>query len=184
MDMILTRVDSAFAPCDTIKPQQAGGVACNLYTLDWSTQFKRYEYYGSMMPFIQLGETYTFNVMANTAVPAMTDSVDFPNSETYITSPSNGASVSKNGFGVGWAGFGSGDVRLVLVSDVGDTSVVIETANDGNYWFSQTDLAGVYPGEHGVVLFHENTKYVDAAGYDPRSVIKARVMSTVLVTIQ
>ena len=70
------------------------------------------------------------------------------------------------------------------MSDVGDTSVVVETVNDGNYSFSQSQLSGVYPGEHGVVLFHENTNYVDAVGYDPRSVIKARVMSMVTVNIQ
>ncbi len=184
MDMILTRFDSAFAPCDTVKPQQAGGVACDEYTLNWSTMFKRYEYSAGMIPFIQLGETYAFDVTASTAVPAMTDSVDFPNTETYITSPLSGTTVSKNGFSVSWAGFGSGDVRLVLVSDVGDTSVVVETVNDGNYSFSQSQLSGVYPGEHGVVLFHENTNYVDAVGYDPRSVIKARVMSMVTVNIQ
>ena len=184
MDMILTRFDSAFAPCDTVKPQQAGGVACNQYTLDWSTMFKRHEYLGGMVPFIELGETYIFDVTAKAAVPAMTDSVDFPNTETYITSPLGGATVNKSGFAVSWAGYGSGEVRLVLVSDVGDTSVVVETANDGNYSFSQSQLSGVFPGEHAIVLFHENTNYVDAAGYDPRSVMKARVMSTVMVDIQ
>ena len=185
MDNITARFDSAYAPCTVVDPQQADSVICNEFGLTWISDMDLYMY----MPmggyeYLELGETYIFDVDASPTVPSLTDSVDFPATETYITSPDNDDNVSLSGFGVTWTGAGAGTVLLVLSTDQADSAVMLEVSNSGSYSFTSDDLQDLQSGEYGLTLFNDNINYIDATGYDPRSYIKARMISGILINLQ
>jgi len=134
--------------------------------------------------YLELGETYVFEVEASLTVPSLTDSIDFPATENYITYPVGDANVSLSGFDVTWTGAGSGNVLLVLSNDAGDSTVMLEVPNSGSYSFTSDDLQDIQSGEYGLMLFNDNINYIDATGYDPRSYIKARMISSILINLQ
>jgi hypothetical protein len=81
-------------------------------------------------------------------------------------------------------GGGSGEVRLVLLSQSGDSAIAIDTQNDGIYTFAGAQLSGLTAGDYGIVLINETVKYINAPGYDSRSYLRGRVMNTTLVHLQ
>ncbi len=187
MDVIVARFDSTYAPCSPITPLQANSVTCNEYTLTWQSVSNLYSYSDCMNPeFIDLGEKYRFNVVGGGAVPSLVDSIDFPTLEPYITDPSMNAILSLSGFSVTWTGTGDGEVYLILVeeSGQGDSSLFIQTPNNGSYTFSAAQLSGLAAGEYGMVMVYENWDYINVAGFDSRSFIRARVINTTLIVLQ
>jgi len=185
MDGITARFDSAYAPCVVVDPQQADSVTCNDFALTWIPDMDLYMYMPvSGYEYLELGETYVFEVEASLTVPSLTDSIDFPATENYITYPVGDANVSLSGFDVTWTGAGSGNVLLVLSNDAGDSTVMLEVPNSGSYSFTSDDLQDIQSGEYGLMLFNDNINYIDATGYDPRSYIKARMISSILINLQ
>jgi hypothetical protein len=186
-DEIVARFDSAYAPCDPINPLEADGVTCNQYLLDWDPALDLHKYTDPLMqPFIELSEQYIFNVEGSTQVPSLTDTIDFPVCEPYITEPENGDTLSISGFSVTWSVDEVGDVRLILMAGDDSTGVSVVTDNNGSYTFTETDLEplGGQAGEYTILMIHQNTEAVTAAGYDSRSYIWARVINITTVYIE
>ena len=70
-----------------------------------------------------------------------------------------------------------------MVDLAADSAVWVSTVNDGSYSFNGDQLASLTPGGYVMVLNHYNRESIVADGYDPRSIIAARVMHTVMITI-
>jgi len=186
-DLITARFDSSYAPCDPISPIQVNSITCNEYTLDWDSDLNSYQYMEVIdnPQFIELGEEYIFTITGNSSVPSFVDSIDFPLNETYITSPTYSGIVSLSGFDVTWeSGNGAGTVMLFMMDLQNDTTVYVETANDGAYTFNSATLSELSAGQYGLVMIHENWDYITAAGIDPRSFIRARVINTMPIILQ
>ncbi|MCP4704232.1 MAG: hypothetical protein GY865_06460, partial [candidate division Zixibacteria bacterium] len=121
----------------------------------------------------------------NSEVPSFVDTINFPVNETYVTSPSYYGNESLSGFDVTWeSGNGSGTVLLFMMDSQNDTTVYVETDNDGAYTFNSSALSGLTAGEYGLLMIHENWDYITATGIDSRSFIRARVMNTTPFTLQ
>ncbi|MCP4583050.1 MAG: hypothetical protein GY839_15685 [candidate division Zixibacteria bacterium] len=186
-DEIVARFDSEYAPCDPISPLEADGVTCNEFMLDWDPALSLHKYPDTpVQPFISLSGEYIFNVEASSQVPLLIDTIDFPASEPYITNPENDDTLSISGFSVTWSGAGVGDVRFILMTGDDSTGVTVETDNDGSYTFTGTDLEplGGQAGEYMIMMIHQNSEAIAAAGYDSRSFIWARVINIVSIYLE
>jgi hypothetical protein len=173
--------DSAYAPCDAIIPLHPVTVSCNGQTLVWDEILNLHKYPETYTaPFIILGNTYTFTVTAGALVPALTESIDFPATEPYITYPTYPFDTvyQASGFTVTWANSGSGTVELILLDLTGEQILFTETANDGSHEITAAQLSGLVPGMYSLTLNFYNREYISAPGYDSRSFIAGRVMST------
>lgn len=179
IDMISARFDSAYAPCEPEQPLRADSVFCNQYRLNWNSSQNTF-YYNQLYPmeFLLLDSMYTFRVIGNNSVPSFTKAVRFPASEPYLTFPSIYDTVSLSGFTATWVNFGQGTVWLVMLKDEDTTHLNFETANDGSYTFTAGQLAGFVEGDYGLVMTYANSVAVNSQGYDPRSAVIAKVMSS------
>ena len=187
IDLIMARFDTSYAPCDPISPVQVNSITCNEYSLDWDADLNSYQYMEVFdnPEFIELGEDYIFTITGNTNVPSFADTITYPVNETYVTSPTYYSTVSLSGFNVVWeSGNSAGTVMLFLMDFQNDTTVYIETNNDGAYTFNSTALSGLTAGQYGLVMIHENWDYITAEGIDPRSFIRARVINTTPIILQ
>lgn len=179
IDGISARFDSAYAPCEPEQPLRADSVFCNQYRLNWNPSQNNF-YYNQLYPmnFIKLDSIYTFRVFGNSHVPSFTKAVRFPASEPYITFPSMDDTVSRSGFTATWANSGQGTVWLVMLKDEDTTHLNFETANDGSYTFTAGQLSSFVEGDYGLIMTHANSVTVSTQGYDPRSTVIAKVVST------
>jgi len=187
IDMITARFDTSYAPCNPIFPVQVNAITCNEYTLEWDSDLNSHVYQEVMdnPTFIELDGEYIFTITGNSNVPSFVDTIDYPINETYVTTPSYNSPVSLSGFDVTWeSGDGSGTVMLFMMDLQNDTTVYVETDNDGAYTFNSAALSGLTAGQYGLVMIHENWDYITASGIDPRSFIRARVMNTTPITLQ
>jgi hypothetical protein len=137
-----------------------------------------------MYPLITPGETYTFVVAAGNGVPALTRSIDFPESTPYITYPTSMHQPGREGFNVTWSESGPGMVELTMMSESGTLIFYEETDNDGSYSVSSDQLSGLASGTYMILLNLYNRELINAAGYDSRSFIAARVMSQSMFFLQ
>ena len=187
MDAISARFDSTYAPCSPIVPIQPAAVSCDEYDLVWNSEMGMFYYSDYInMSFLETGEWYTFDVTAGGGVPNFSDSIEFPTTLPYITSPAYGSNVSSSGFDIAWEASGSGEVYLIFVEmgGQGDSALFIQTANDGAYSVSEAELDGLDPGVFALTMVYENWHYINVAGIDSRSFIRARVISTTQITLQ
>jgi len=181
IDQIVAKFDSTYAPCNPVTPLQADTVKCNEYTLDWVAYANSYLYVDQYyQPFIELGQEFVFNVIGNSAVPGLSDTINFPYCSPYVTNIDNDDTLSFEGFEVIWTDYCTGNVLLIMMSGDDSTGIYVETPNDGSYTFSAATLStlGSVEGEYGLVLVFQNTEFIDASGYDSRSYIWARSMNT------
>jgi hypothetical protein len=130
------------------------------------------------MNFLYLDSLYTFRVVGNSSVPSFTKAVRFPASEPYITFPATYDTVSLSGFTATWANSGQGTVWLVMLKDEDTTHLNFETANDGSYTFTAGQLAGFVEGDYGLIMTYANSVAVNSQGYDSRSTVIAKVVSS------
>jgi len=188
LDEIVARFDSAYAPCIPVTPLEADGVTCNEYLLLWHLSLGLHKYTDPYYsPFIELGDTYVFEVFGNLIIPALIDSIDFPSTEPILTDPVESDTVSISGFDIVWTGAEEGTtVRFVLITDVDTTGTSVETANDGSYTMTSEDLEplGELAGEYGLLLVRQNSKAITADGYDSRGYIWARVMNLITIYVE
>jgi len=186
-DYIEARLDSAVAPCNPVVPVEADSVHCNDYSLVWDSDLPSYFYPENpldMGEFIELGERYTFQVFGNDFAPDLTQAIDFPATDPYLSNVDPYEVFPLDGFEVTWEGAGTGTVHLVILPVNSIIPVVaVETANDGSYTFTANDLAGASNGTYGLVLNHFNMEYIDATGYDANSQIVAKVTSAMNITL-
>lgn len=185
-DYIFARFDSLYAPGDPINPLQPAAVSCNTFDLIWQEGMKEYAYTDYVAGyFLNPGATYTFFVTEGDGVPALTtDPIVFPVCQPYITSPEPFSYVSMSGFDLEWHTFCSGTIDITIMDlNADSTGVYITTENDGFYTFTADDLSVIDPGAYQlqIVLIHENRQAITAVGYDPRSWVWARVLSTQIV---
>lgn len=179
IDGISARFDSAYAPCEPEQPLQADSVFCNDYRLNWNASQHLFNYSQIYpMSFLNLDSIYTFRIVGNSSVPSFTKAVRFPASEPYLTYPSVYDTVSRSGFTATWANSGSGTVWLVMMNDQDTTHINFETANDGSHTFTAAQLTGLAEGDYGLIMTYANSVSVNTQGYDPRSAIIAKVIST------
>ena len=187
-DGITAMFDSAYAPCEPVDPIAGVAVTCDQYTLTWAADLEGYTYpeYGTYVDaFIQLGENYKFSVTASGSVPALEDSVTFPSKAPYLTSPALMGTYNRaEDLQVSWAESGTGTVELILISAQGDSSFMVETANDGSYLIASSNLTGLTPGVYSMILNYYNRKNISAAGYDSRGIIAGRVMCTAIFNLE
>ncbi len=177
-DQITARFDSSYSPEYPLEPLQADAVYCNEYTLEWSDLYELHMYTDpAHEPFIQHGRNYTFEVVGNEIVPSLIDDVTYPDCSPYITNIAEVDTLSFDGFDVEWGGYCQGSVRLVIMASYqGDsTGVDFETENDGSYSFTSSDLAPMnnIAGDYYMYLILQNSRSIDAVGYDTRSYVNA-----------
>ena len=183
VDIITASFDSGYGPCTVLHPLQPSGVTCNDFTLNWVDEMGSFTY-AEHLGFLKLDTNYVFEVISGGEVPSLTQAITFPSVEPYFTSPTHGSTVSRSGFATTWSGSGSGTVEIIMVDPAaGDSAVWVSTVNDGSYSFNGDQLASLTPGGYVMVLNHYNRESIVADGYDPRSIIAARVMHTVMITI-
>lgn len=185
-DYIFARFDSLYAPDGPINPLQPAAVSCNTFDLIWQEGTKEYAYTDYVAGyFLNPGTPYTFSVTEGDGVPALTtDPIVFPACQPYITSPAPFSYVSMSGFDLEWHTFCSGTIDITIMDlNADSTGVYITTEDDGFYAFTADDLSVIDPGAYQlmIVLIHENRNAITAVGYDPRSWVMARVLSTQIV---
>ncbi len=185
IDIITASFDSGYGPCTVLHPLQPSGVMCNDYSLDWFEEMSSFTYSEdlNLQGFLKLDSSYVFEVTGGGEVPSLTRAITFPSVEPYFTSPTYYATVSKSGFGTTWSGSGNGTVEIILVDPAGDSAVWVSTANDGSHSFTGDQLASLTPGGYILILNHYNRESIVAEGYDPRSIIAARVMHMVWINL-
>ena len=187
MDELVARFDSAYAPCDPIDPLQADEVNCNEFALAWDSNLHLHRYADQFFqPFIEPGTTYIFTVTGSSIVPALVDSIDYPSTQPYVTDPAPYDTVSLSGFDVTWADAGTDSVLFIIMSGEDSTGVTIMTPNDGSYTFTNGDLSpiGGQAGQYFLMMIYQNSKTIDATGYDPRSFIWARVINMTAIYME
>lgn len=88
-DVYVVRLDSSYAPDSAIKPIGSAEVTCNGDSLGWSDVADTYYYPidQGIGKFIQLGATYTFTIAASEGLPALTQSITFPELEPWMRTP-------------------------------------------------------------------------------------------------
>ncbi len=185
-DHIFARFDSLYAPDGPINPLQPGAVSCNTFDLIWVDGSKQYAYTDYVAGyFLDPGVAYTFSVTEGDGVPALTsDFVVFSGCQPYITSPAPFSYVSMDGFDLEWHSYCSGTIDITIMDlNADSTGVYITTEDDGFYTFTAGDLSPISPSTYQllIVLINESKKPIIATGYDPRSWIWARTLSTQLV---
>jgi hypothetical protein len=187
-DALIARFDSAYAPTDTIEPLRAAGVSVNQgqYQLPWVSNIATFQYVPATQ-FLTLGASYEFDVEDGGGVPALTEGIDMLGCEPYITHPTQGGGGPVTGFTCSWEDYlCGGTVRLIILGIMSEpTGVDIVTTNDGSYTFTEQDLSPIINigYEHKLVLIYEDVDHIDAAGFDPRSIIRARTVNVTSITI-
>jgi hypothetical protein len=184
IDVITALFSAYYDPCMSESDLQPSGVTCNAYTLVWGNDMFKYQEPTNFNGFLSTGVTYTFTVTASSAVPGLTDSIEFPDNEPLITSPDDSASLS--GFDVTWSdAAGNGTVQIILLNISNPAgNVTLETADDGTYTFTDADLSALTAGEYYLQIEKYNEEDIDAAGYDSRSVIRARHMCMTMISLE
>ncbi len=186
LDLIVARFDSAYAPCSPIIPLHPDSAYCNQYHLTWNEAGRYYAYSDYVsLSFLELGGKYAFRVHGNSDVPSLIDTIGLPIKEQYVTEPANNDTVSAEGFDIFWANPGGGSLRLIIVGEESDSLVVVEDViNNGSFSFTADYLAGLRPGEYGLILIRENRQALEAQGYDPRSQIVGKITNVTMLYIQ
>jgi hypothetical protein len=130
---------------------------------------------------------YEFDVTAGGGVPVLSESIQFPSCEMYITNPTPFANVSLSGFDLNWQiTTCSGTVDIMILDTYGNPPYFsITTENDGSYTFTSDDLSAipVHLYELQIVLAMYNRELIDTPGYHPQSWIWARVQSMQMVLL-
>lgn len=176
-DGIAARFDSAYAPCEAVKSLHPDSIVCDNYGLEWEEITSQYQYGFNFGGFISPEHDYVFTVYGSSEVPSLVDTIEFPSCQPTLTAPIAGDTVTKAGFDVTWTNVCGGVVRITLLQDESDSVLSVEVSNSaGSHTFDNAVLSGMTAGEYGIVLVHQNSKNIDAAGYDSRSTIMARSM--------
>ena len=185
-DYISARFDSVYAPHSPIVPKQPASVSCREFDLVWQASGNMFFYSDYIAGyFLDPGTTYNFTVGEGGGVPPLTtDPIGFPVCAPYITSPAPFSMVSMNGFDLEWHTFCSGRIDITIMDlNADSTGVYIRTEDDGAYTFTADDLSVIDPSAYQlqIVLITEDRKTITAPGYDPRSWIWARTLSSQVV---
>jgi ZU5 domain len=184
IDVAMARFDSVVNLCSVVAPRHPESVSCNQWDLVWESFGEVYMDNNGSVDFLELDEEYTFTVVASDEVPALTTSITFPDLEPFITNISSNDVVSTEGFTVEWDNTGTGDVTLGLaVCEPEDPSLQVVTENDGSYTFTASQLSDLPPGQYILYLMYFNTEKINAAGYDPASLVTAGVMDFMTVNL-
>jgi hypothetical protein len=191
IDMISARFDSAYAPDGPIKPLQAASVYCGTpagYDIPWNAGMHEHYYDNPYAGyFLAPGAVYTYTVEEGGGVPALTESILYPECRPYITSPAGFSSVPRTGFELQWTHYCGGTVAITIMDlNADSTGVYFFTEDDGSYTFTADDLAVLDPMTYQiqVVLITQNRRNIVAPGYDPRSFIWARTLATQILYLQ
>ncbi len=178
-EKIRARFDSVYA-AGPVSPRQADSVYCEDIKLDWDETNQNYRYTEFSMPFIENGQNVDFTVYGNSDVPYLGADIVFPACTLAVVSPEAFETVSLNGFEVTWNGFNCGStVWITLLSGSDSTGVMKETDNDGTDSLTASDLAplGGQADYYDLVIFMQVQQNIDATGYLPESVIRARAIN-------
>ncbi|MBN1885029.1 MAG: hypothetical protein JW876_05855 [Candidatus Krumholzibacteriota bacterium] len=183
VDNISARFDSALAPCTPVTPLRPDAVSAGSFDLAWQESLNLYMYSDYIAGFfLNPGTEYVFDVTAGGGVPALVEHVTFPVCECYITSPAPGTFLPRTGFDLEWQTTCGGTVDIVIgdLNDVDSTGIYITTENDGSYTITSEDLAPLSPWTYQlqIIIVKQNRHQILATGFDPRSWIWARVLST------
>ena len=187
IDLIEAAFDSAYTPCNPVQPIDSVSVTCNGDTLVYNadTHIHTFPQFPSpLAPFITLDGEYTFTVTGDNRVPSLTASITFPADEPNITYPGIDDTVQTTGFDVTWADPGAGTVEIIMTTMTGDSVLLAQTANDGAYSISAGTLSGLSAGMYSIILNHYTRHTISADGYDSRSFIAGRVVSTTLFNLE
>jgi hypothetical protein len=184
VDRLTARFDNRYAPIDTIEPLRPAGVTCGQFTLEWDQDSKRYDYHQDDpdTEFLVLNGEYVYNVQAGGGVPDLSQMFVMPSCGPYVTSPCGSCDVPITGFVVEWEEFWcGGQVRLVIMDANGDSTVVGGLIpNDGSATITEDNLSSItnFTMAYYLLLIHERRIDIDAAGYDARSYISSKTVST------
>ena len=186
IDNISARFDSVYDPCSGVIPLRPDAVSASSFDLVWDESFGLFFYSDYIAGFfLNPGTQYTFDVTGGGKVPDLVESIVFPTCECYVTSPAPFAFVDRSGFDIEWQTTCGGMIDIVLVdlNSMDSTGVFITTENDGSFTLTGDYLDGLDPMVYQlqIVLVKQARHAILAAGYDPRSWIWARVLSTQMV---
>lgn len=184
-DLITAFFDSSYTDGDPVQPQLAGSVVCNGYQLVWNTVIHAYRYSDATGPFLQPGSKYVFTVSGSPAVPALSDSLFFPQEEPEITSPAENSTVTAAaGFNIVWTGLFGDEAEIIMNNtETGDSCLHVATDNDGSYTVGAGDLTGEQTGSYFLQVIQQETGQITAAGYDSRSYKKSITVNKILLIV-
>jgi hypothetical protein len=186
-DFISARFDSLYAPDGPINPKQPASVSCREFDLVWqpsSSQFFYNDYVNGY--FLDPAGTYLFTVGEGDGVPPITtDPISLPGCAPYITSPAPFADVPRTGFDLLWHTQSCGriDITMIDLNSGDSTGVYVRTDDDGFHTFSEADLSVIPPSVYQIqiVLVKQVRETINVPGYDPRSWVWARTLSSQIV---
>ncbi len=184
-DFLQAWFDSTVSPCAPASPIMVDSVTCDEYVLEWSAVGTLYQYMPVIpIPFLENGETYTFDIDGGGQAPDLTVSIDFLDSSPCITEPEMDDTVSLGGFTVTWDVTGSENIWLTIIGVGGAGFVGVETANTGSYAFTAGQLNELSPAPYVLTLNYVNAENIDEPGYDPDSYVRAQVTSAISMTLE
>lgn len=196
-DLITARFDSDYSPCEPSSSLGPDSVYCSNYTLVWNADNEAFEYYQNMpRVFLTAGETYFPNVIGNSGVPSLSDSITVPTYSPSLSAPLDSAVFSRSSdITVEWTGVGDNQVTVSLISS-GDSicsipydteglyGINITTENDGQLVILSSQISSLEPGEYRLILTTSNAHGISANGYSSESFVMAKSTSYVTVYLQ
>ena len=190
MDSVEAVFSDYYDPCAVISDLQPTSVSCldasgTNYDLIFFNNMYLYNDPTDIDGFLKLGLKHEFDVDASIEVPALTTSIDLPAVEPTIITPVNNSIVQKsNNLDITWNGTTGGSVSVVLISVNNPSELIsVETSDNGSYTFNSTQLSSLSSGQYYLHVERFNEEFIIASGYDDRSIIRARILSSVLINL-
>ena len=190
MDSIEAVFSNYYDPCTVISDLQPTSVSCSdangtNYDLIFTNNMYLYNDPLDIDGFLGLGLEHEFDVVESLEVPALTRSIDLPATEPIITAPASSANISKNNdLTVTWQGNTGGNVSIVLLSVYNPSELIsVVTGDDGSYTFTAAQLSSLNNGQYYIHVERFNEEFITAPGYDDRSIIRARLLSSILINL-
>ena len=190
MDSLEAIFSNYYDPCNVISDLQPTSVSCSdengtNYNLIFTNNMYLYNDPMNINGFLGLGLKHEFDVAGSMQVPALVKSIDLPATEPIITVPASNAVISKNNdFPITWQGNTGDNVSIILLS-VANTSefISVETSDDGSYAFTAAQLSSLNNGQYYLHVERFNEEFITAPGYDSRSIIRTRLLSSILINL-
>lgn len=190
MDSLEAIFSNYYDPCNVASDLHPTSVSCSdengtNYNLIYTNNMYLYNDPTVINGFLGLGLEHEFDVVGSTEVPALTESIDLPSAEPTIITPANNAIIQKsNDLDLIWNGNTGGNVSIVLIS-INNSSEIIsaETSDDGSHTFTASQLSSLNNGQYYLHIERFNEDFINASGYDSRSIIRARLLYSILINL-
>lgn len=190
LDSLEAIFSNYYDPCNVISDLHPTSVSCSdengtNYDLTFTNNMYLYNDPLDIDGFLGLGLEHEFDVDGGMTVPDLLTSINLPDEEPIISNLMNNSVISKkNDLTVEWQGSTAGNVSIVLLSVANPSELIsVETDDDGSYTFIASQLSSLNSGQYYIHVERFNEEFIIAPGYDNRSIIRARLLCTILLNL-